>query len=110
MSRAQAIRWAVEVASEILDCADVVAYSFFREVTTLSFRAGRPAKPHEKPHEAATSFQWVSLFFRAWSSSNIIFRRWVTGTPPVTHTYIQTIEQPTLHYLTRSVRRAAATC
>jgi type IV pilus assembly protein PilA len=27
----------------------------------------------------------------------------------VTHTYIQAIEQPTLHYLTRSVRRRAAT-
>jgi retron-type reverse transcriptase len=39
----------------------------------------------------------------------IILRRWVTGTPPVTHTYIQTIKQPTLHYLTRSVRRRAAT-
>jgi hypothetical protein len=27
----------------------------------------------------------------------------------VTHTYIQAIKQPTLHYLTRSVRRRAAT-
>jgi hypothetical protein len=27
----------------------------------------------------------------------------------MTHTYITTIEQPTLHYLTRSVRRRAAT-
>src|SRR5438445_8401297 len=26
---------------------------------------------------------------RRWSSSSIIFRRWVTGTPPVTHTYIK---------------------
>ncbi|MGB2901684.1 MAG: hypothetical protein WBB89_20680, partial [Candidatus Acidiferrum sp.] len=32
-----------------------------------------------------------------------------TGTPPVTHTYIQAIKQQTLHYLTRSVRRRAAT-
>src|SRR5262249_7354361 len=47
---------------------------------------------------------------RRWRSSSIIFRRWVTGTPPVTHTYIQAIRQQTLHYLTRSVRRAAATC
>ena len=39
----------------------------------------------------------------------IILRRWVTGTPPVTQTYIQAIKQPTLHYLTRSVRRWAAT-
>ncbi|MGB4785271.1 MAG: hypothetical protein WAQ77_11165, partial [Candidatus Acidiferrum sp.] len=31
------------------------------------------------------------------------------GTPPVTHTYIQAIKQQTLHYLTRSVRRRAAT-
>ncbi|HWO36168.1 MAG TPA: hypothetical protein VNO32_45845, partial [Candidatus Acidoferrum sp.] len=46
---------------------------------------------------------------RSWSSSSIIFLKWVTGTPPVTHTYIQTIKQPTLHYLTRSVRRRAAT-
>src|SRR5258708_37550641 len=46
---------------------------------------------------------------RRWSSSSIILRRWVTGTPPVTHTYTQTIKQPTLHYLTRSVRRRAAT-
>src|SRR5438067_2475095 len=45
---------------------------------------------------------------RRWSSSSIIFRRWVTGTPPVTHTYIKAIKQPTLHYLTRSVRRRAA--
>jgi serine/threonine protein kinase len=28
----------------------------------------------------------------------------------VTHTYTRAIKQPTLHYLTRSVRRAAATC
>ncbi len=27
----------------------------------------------------------------------------------MTHTYITTIEQPTLHYFTRSVRRRAAT-
>jgi hypothetical protein len=27
----------------------------------------------------------------------------------MTHTYIQAIKQPTLHYLTRSVRRRAAT-
>jgi len=27
----------------------------------------------------------------------------------VTHTYIQPIKEPTLHYLTRSVRRRAAT-
>ena len=27
----------------------------------------------------------------------------------MTHTYITTIDQPTLHYLTRSVRRRAAT-
>jgi len=27
----------------------------------------------------------------------------------VTHTYTQAIKQPTLHYLTRSVRRRAAT-
>src|SRR2546429_2774118 len=27
-----------------------------------------------------------------------------------THTYTRAIKQPTLHYLTRSVRRAAATC
>src|SRR6516165_3585075 len=33
----------------------------------------------------------------------------VTGTPPVTHTYIHAIKQPTLYYLTRSVRRRAAT-
>jgi uncharacterized protein DUF4386 len=33
----------------------------------------------------------------------------LTGTPPVTHTYVQAIKQPTLHYLTRSVRRRAAT-
>src|SRR5258708_34440191 len=46
---------------------------------------------------------------RRWSSSSIILRRWVTGTPPVTHIYIKPIEQPTLHYLTRSVRRRAAT-
>ena len=39
----------------------------------------------------------------------MIFRRWVTGTPPVTHTYIQAIKLPTLGYLTRSVRRRAAT-
>src|SRR5262249_27069987 len=43
------------------------------------------------------------------SSSSIFLRKWVTGTPPVTHTYIQAIKQPTLHYLTRSVRRRAAT-
>jgi hypothetical protein len=30
-------------------------------------------------------------------------------TPPVTHTYIQAIKQPTLGYLTRGVRRRAAT-
>src|SRR6266403_2198681 len=30
-----------------------------------------------------------SASFRRWSSSNIIFLRWVTGTPPVTHTYIK---------------------
>src|SRR5207244_12814291 len=47
---------------------------------------------------------------RRWSSSSIVLRRWVTGTPPVTHTYTRAIKQPTLHYLTRSVRRAAATC
>src|SRR5215467_13941932 len=46
---------------------------------------------------------------RRWSSSSIIFRRWVTGTPPVTHTYIQAIKQSTLDYLTRSVCRRAAT-
>src|SRR6516164_10048756 len=46
---------------------------------------------------------------RSWSSSSIFLRKWVTGTPPVTHTYIQAIKQPTLHYLTRSVRRQAAT-
>src|SRR6266568_5241002 len=46
---------------------------------------------------------------RRWSSSSIVLRRWVTGTPPVTHTYTQAIKQPTLHYLTRSVRRRAAT-
>jgi hypothetical protein len=41
--------------------------------------------------------------------TSIILRSWVTGTPPVTHIYIKPIEQPTLHYLTRSVRRRAAT-
>ena len=41
-----------------------------------------------------------------WTASVI---NWPTMTPPVTHTYIQAIKQPTLHYLTRSVRRRAAT-
>ena len=109
VSRTQAIRGTVEASSKIFHCANVVAYGILCVITKLSFRAIRPAKPDEKPREAATSFQWVSLFFRAWSSSSIIFLRWVTGTPPVTHTYIQAIKQPTLHYLTRSVRRRAAT-
>ena len=47
--------------------------------------------------------------YEAWSSSSIFLRTWVTGTPPVTHTYIQAIKQPTLHHLTRSVRRWVAT-
>jgi len=109
VSRTQAIRGTVEASSKIFDCANVVTYGILSVIAKLSFRAVRPAKPHEKPHEAATSFQWVSLFFRAWSSSSIFLRRWVTGTPPVTHTYIQAIKQPTLGYLTRSVRRRTAT-
>src|SRR5215831_6353742 len=64
MSRAQAIRWAVEVATEILDCADVVAYSFFREVTTLEFFQHHFSKmghrhtscdPHLYPNHRATN-------------------------------------------------------
>ena len=78
--RAMCLSGVVEALSKLLHCANVVPYGIFGIITTLSFRAVRPAKPHEKPHEAATSFQWVSLFFRAWSSSNIIFRSRVMGT------------------------------
>jgi len=65
VSRTQAIRGTVEASSKIFDCANVVTYGILCVIAKLSFRAVRPAKPHEKPHEAATSFQWVSLFFRA---------------------------------------------
>src|SRR5215469_18196733 len=37
MPRAQAIRWAVEVARKFLDGTDVTAYGFCRVVTTLEF-------------------------------------------------------------------------
>src|SRR6201998_571913 len=53
----------------------------------------------------AIAHRQCRLIWLILSSSSIILRRWVTGTPPVTHTYIQAIQQPTLGYLTRSVRR-----
>src|SRR5215831_16775404 len=53
----------------------------------------RPPTPwlSDRTPESSTQPSTSAVIFRAWSSSNIIFRRWVTGTPPVTHTYIQTI-------------------
>ena len=47
----QAIRRAVEVASKVFDCADVGTCGMVSVITTLSFRAGRPAKPHENHSE-----------------------------------------------------------
>jgi hypothetical protein len=37
MPLAQAIRWAVEVASEIFNCADVVTYGTLSVITALEF-------------------------------------------------------------------------
>ena len=47
VSKAQAIGGTVESSSKIFDCADVAAYGILRVMTTLSFRAVRPAEPHE---------------------------------------------------------------
>src|SRR5262250_3838933 len=71
----------------------------------------RPPTPwlSDRTPESSTQPSTSAVIFRAWSSSSIFLRRWVTGTPPVTHTYIQAIKQPTLGHLTRSVRRRAAT-
>src|SRR5262249_20984264 len=65
----------------------------------------RPPTPwlSDRTLESSTQPSTSAVIFRAWRSSSIILRRWVTGTPPVTHIYIKAIKQPTLHYLTRSV-------
>src|SRR5215472_17269068 len=64
MSRAQAIRWAVEVSSKILDGPKVVAYGMFREVTTLEIFQHHFSKmghrdtscdPHLYPNHRATN-------------------------------------------------------
>src|SRR6266436_5009892 len=68
VSRAQAIRRKVESSSKIFHCADVVACGMLRVITTLSCRAGRPAKPHENhlelrsepPGAARSRTQWRS--------------------------------------------------
>src|SRR5215510_1970212 len=51
VSRAQAIWGTVETSRKFLDGTDVTAYGSRRVVTTLSFRAVRPAKPHENHSE-----------------------------------------------------------
>jgi hypothetical protein len=41
-------------------------YYRWTEVSTTFIQGLRPAKVHEKPHQAITSFQRVSLVFRSW--------------------------------------------
>src|SRR6266849_3745283 len=44
---AQTVWRTLEASREIFHYTDVTAYGSFSVITTLSFRAGRPAKPHE---------------------------------------------------------------
>src|SRR3989442_11548039 len=46
--------------------------------------------------------------FRRWSSSRILFRRWVTGTPPCDPNLSHPLGNHRSVHLTRSVRRRAA--
>src|SRR5215831_11618081 len=76
--RTQAVWSAVESSSEIFDCVDVIAYGMFREVTSLEFFQ----------HHFAKSGHGDYLL--------------------MTRQPISTVRQPPIHYLTRSVRREAA--
>jgi hypothetical protein len=65
---AQAVWRALEALREIFHYPDVTVYGSFGIITTLSFRAGRPAKPHENhlelrsgpPGAARSRTQWRS--------------------------------------------------